>query len=426
MSTVHSAPGAAVGTQPRHQQSQAGLEALGGAQLAPGRRLDIDALRVLAFMLLILYHCGMFYVADWGWHVKSAHQSEGLQSLMLLVNQWRMALLFLISGLASAFLLRREGGVGFARSRLQRLLPPLLLGMWVVVVPQAYYQGLSNGAFDYGYLEFYQRYLSLQDWPAGAFDGWDFGWTWNHLWFLPYVLSYGLILALLSPLLNSRPGQTLLGYCRRAPMALIYLAPMLWIWGLGVWLRLDNPETHNFFRDWYIHSAYFSVFLFGYILGNSRDLWQKLSRWRGLSLGFALLGYFGILWGRAYLPPVDQLERQDFIPIYAWLAFNAWAWLCAVLGYAHRYLNRPFKYLSYASEAVISWYILHQTITVVAGYYLARWSALQAMPGAGIWEAMLLISITVFGCWSLHEFVIRRLRWLRPLFGLKALRITSA
>mgnify|MGYP001820327403 FL=1 len=36
---------------------------------APGRRYDIDALRVFAFGLLILFHVGMFYVADWGWHV---------------------------------------------------------------------------------------------------------------------------------------------------------------------------------------------------------------------------------------------------------------------------------------------------------------------------------------------------------------------
>ena len=65
------------------------------------RRYDLDWLRVLAFGLLILYHTGMFYVADWGWHVKSVHQSEWLQLPMLLSNQWRMPLIFLVSGLAA-------------------------------------------------------------------------------------------------------------------------------------------------------------------------------------------------------------------------------------------------------------------------------------------------------------------------------------
>ena len=38
----------------------------------PGRRHDLDWIRVGAFMLLILYHVGMFYV-PWDWHVKSTH-----------------------------------------------------------------------------------------------------------------------------------------------------------------------------------------------------------------------------------------------------------------------------------------------------------------------------------------------------------------
>src|SRR5690554_3056190 len=67
------------------------------------RRHDIDALRVIAFGLLILYHVGMFYVADWGWHIKSAYLAEWLQHPMLLLNRWRMSLLFLVSGLAVNF-----------------------------------------------------------------------------------------------------------------------------------------------------------------------------------------------------------------------------------------------------------------------------------------------------------------------------------
>ena len=43
------------------------------------RRYAIDALRVIAFALLILYHVGMFYVPDWGWHVKSGYLFEWLK-----------------------------------------------------------------------------------------------------------------------------------------------------------------------------------------------------------------------------------------------------------------------------------------------------------------------------------------------------------
>lgn len=67
------------------------------------RRYDINALRVIAFGLMILFHVGMFYVLDWGWHVKSTYLSKWLQFPMIFANQWRMLLLFLISGLAISF-----------------------------------------------------------------------------------------------------------------------------------------------------------------------------------------------------------------------------------------------------------------------------------------------------------------------------------
>ena len=70
---------------------------------APTRRHDIDALRALAFALLILYHLAMLYVADWGWHLKSPHLATWLQTPMLFLNRWRMDLIFLISGVASGF-----------------------------------------------------------------------------------------------------------------------------------------------------------------------------------------------------------------------------------------------------------------------------------------------------------------------------------
>lgn len=72
------------------------------------RRHDIDALRAIAFSLLILYHWCMLYVFDWGWHVKSPIQAEWLQWPMLFVNRWRMDLIFLISGMAAAFMLKPE------------------------------------------------------------------------------------------------------------------------------------------------------------------------------------------------------------------------------------------------------------------------------------------------------------------------------
>ncbi|MCC5097262.1 fucose 4-O-acetylase-like acetyltransferase [Xanthomonas campestris] len=102
------------------------------------RRHDLDWLRVIAFGLLVLYHVGMYYVT-WDWHVKSPTTQLMLEPVMLLSSPWRMSLLLLISGVATAFMLRsRPEGLLYRRSR--QLLLPLLFGMAVIVPPQSYYQ----------------------------------------------------------------------------------------------------------------------------------------------------------------------------------------------------------------------------------------------------------------------------------------------
>jgi len=68
--------------------------------------------------------------------------------------------------------------------------------------------------------------------------------------------------------------------------------------------------------------------------------------------------------------------------------------------------------MRYASEAVYPWYILHQSLIVLAAYWL-----IPLRLGA-LWEPLLVLAITVAGCVLIHELLIRRIGWLRPMFGL--------
>lgn len=90
-----------------------------------------------------------------------------------------------------------------------------------------------------------------------------------------------------------------------------------------------------------------------------------------------------------------------------------WTALLTVLGYARVYLDRPFRWLPYATEAVFPWYILHQSLIVVLVFWLAP-------KHLGPWREPALVLVgTVLGCALLHELLIRRVGLLRPLFGLK-------
>src|SRR5438034_2269819 len=81
------------------------------APQGPQRRIDLDWVRIGAFGLLIFYHVGMLYVS-WEFHIKSTHRIAALEPLMLVLNPWRLALLFLVSGAATRFMTRKLAPAG--------------------------------------------------------------------------------------------------------------------------------------------------------------------------------------------------------------------------------------------------------------------------------------------------------------------------
>ena len=161
---------------------------------APGseRRIDLDWVRIAAFGLLIFYHVGMLYVS-WGFHIKSAHRIAALEPVMLVLNPWRLALLFLVSGVATRFMLGKYTLAPLLRSRSARLLIPLVFGMLVIVPPQAYDQIVEALGYPAGFVDFYQRhYLAFGSQfcpnPCIVLP------TWNHLWFVVYLWVYTVAL----------------------------------------------------------------------------------------------------------------------------------------------------------------------------------------------------------------------------------------
>ena len=377
-----------------------------------GRRYDIDALRVLAFCLLILYHVGMFYVADWGWHIKSAYQAVWLKIPMSFVNQWRMSLLFVISGLAVSFVWGRYSGLKLAGRRVFRLGVPLVFGMAFVVAPQPYYEALSKGVIEPGFIDFMQRYLTMQDFPGEAWIGENIAtwtWTWNHLWYLPYVLLYTLLLIPIAAFLDG-PGARL----RQAFQALrgpwLVLVPVVPLYLYGVFVYPSFPYiNHSLVGDGYAHAMYGTLFLYGYMIGRAPAFWAELKRLRTPLLMAAVMAYalFRIL-GMMGDDATGLVGHLEMLASYS----NRWLWILTLFAWAHHALNRPLPGLRYATDAVFPWYILHQTITVVAGYELSR---LALGP---VVEPLLVTALTIGGCALGYELVIRRTPVLRPLFGL--------
>ncbi|GAB3333132.1 acyltransferase family protein [Marilutibacter aestuarii] len=375
------------------------------------RRHDLDWVRTLAFGLLVLYHVGMYYVT-WDWHVKSPAAGPALEPLMLLSSPWRLSLLFLVSGVATASILehRRKG---FVRMRSHRLLWPLLFGMLVVVPPQAYYEVVEKlpGGYHDGYLAFWGRYLAGDGSFCRDGDCLDLP-TWNHLWFLAYLWAYSMLLwaALTFAAGTMRRTAEHLGRWFAGPAVLVVPALVL---GLVRMLLVGRFEsTHALVDDWYNHAQYLPVFLLGFWLARATEAWNAIERWRGWSLGVALCSYLALV---AYFghyddanPPPDWLRMAQRL---TWGA-NQWLSIAAILGFARHWIKGDSPALRYLAPAVYPVYILHQTVIVVLAHNAQR---LALNPWI---EGPLLVACTFALCLAGYE-LIRRVPVLRPLFGLK-------
>jgi glucan biosynthesis protein C len=342
------------------------------------RRPDLDALRVGAFALLILYHLAMFYV-PWGWHVKSAHIEPWLEPWMGALNPWRLTLLFVVSGAATRFMAQGLSSPVLAARRSQRLLLPLLFGMLLVVPPQSWAQVVEQHGYTGGFLDFWPRYLSF-DQSFGIILP-----TYNHLWFVAYLWLYTIVAAVarpLAPLVDRLAGRLLVG-------AGLFVVPALMF---GAYRANAYPawgETHKIWADGYEHLQYATAFGLGLLMAKRADAWETLRRFRLLFL-IAAAAMLAVA-----LPLASLIENA---PTWQGTAFAflreayAWTTICTLFGYANQWVRKGSPLLTRLSEAVFPAYIVHQTTIVVAGH-LMKPLALSAPVEAG-----LLFLLTVASC----------------------------
>jgi surface polysaccharide O-acyltransferase-like enzyme len=367
----------------------------------------LDWLRVLAFGLLIFYHTGMLYVT-WPYHVKSPRIVEGVEWLMVLTNPWRLALIFFISGVASRFLVGKLGPARFARDRVVRLLPVLVFGMLVIVPPQTYFELVQRGRWNGAYPSFWiEHYLAADRTLETVMP------TWNHLWFLVYLLAYCLGLAAVAAAWRARPAVG-------CPPVALLIGPALWLAGANVLASELRPDTHDFFGDWAGHLRWVGLFAAGTLAARSDRFWDLLRR-RRRALAMVALVFAGMFVSIRMMLHAGWIGERWDGPAYA-IAAGAFGWVAilAILGTACRHLSGPSPALAYLNTAILPIYVLHQTVLI--GLAVALFAA--RLP---LWlEAFVIATGTLGISLAIYELAIRRWSALRFLFGLKRARPASS
>ncbi|MEO9870748.1 acyltransferase family protein [Ekhidna sp.] len=369
------------------------------------RRYDLDWLRVIVFSLLIFYHVGMFFV-PWGWHIKNNEVYGWLRYPMLFLNQWRLPILFVISGMGTAYALSFRSAGQFIKERFIRLYIPLAVGMVLIVSPQVYMERVYDGDYSGSFLEWFASWEFINGfYPEGNF-------SWHHLWFLPYLLVFSIVLTPIFVQLRNKPNHSFLSWIRkrvsRNPYFLFWLILPLYL--CEAFLEPFFDVTHNLVWDWFNFMSSIILFFYGFILISIKEqFWNAVGRiWKKMLV-------MGVMCFAALLYRWYFLEDSYIVHFTEALikVINLWAWILTIFGWSSLNLNKKSRTIAYANRAVYPFYILHQTIIIVIGYYIYDME----------WSLVIKFSVMLIGTfglsWLLYEFLIRRVRLLWRLFGLK-------
>lgn len=357
---------------------------------------------------VFFFHCSMFFT-PFPWHLKNAETSRLLGLVAVFLDAWMMPLFFLLAGFSSWFALEKRGPGRYLRERAARLLVPFYgVGVLLLLPPQHYWDQVTGGAYQGGFLAFLPRYfatLSLGNSPhfLGFWPG--------HLWFLRFLFLVSLLALPVMLWCKTPRGRELLGRVAERPLALGLLWPALAVTLAGV-LGQPVPGHHS----WASLAGYLLFFLIGYVWASSPAHTKMLTAARFPLLALGLVCVSGSI--ACLITGIYSPFDRAFPPLTkAWgmavLTVDRILWVAAIMGFGARLLQHGGAWLDRFSEAVLPFYVLHQTAILLVGSFIIPLSW-----GMGLKYAVIaLISVALI--MATYEGLIRRSPVLRFLFGMR-------
>lgn len=343
------------------------------------RRYDIDWLRVIAIGLLIMYHIGFVFL-PWGVFIGFIQNDVAIDFLwkpLSMLNIWRIPLLFFVSGMGVCFAIRKRSWKQLILERTRRILLPFVFGIFCIVPIHLFI-----------WQKYYNQDIVYSIQPS-------------HLWFLANIFIYVVALSPLFFYLIKNASGSFARWLKRlfsSPIGLLFITGVFVLEAI-----LVKPETFETY-SMTLHGFFLGLlaFLFGFIAVYSGEgFWRTVKRWRWVLLLLAVALYI-----------VRLIEFDLLAPNYL-KAIESNMWIFTVFGFGYSYLNKQSRILSYLSQAAYPVYILHMIFL-----YLGSWLLVPLQ--IPIYLKLLGVMVITFtGCFVFYEFLIRRVRFLRPLFGLK-------
>jgi hypothetical protein len=386
------------------------------------RRGDVDSIRALIVLGLVFFHAARIFDLM-PYYVKNQQTSVLLMALVGFFSQWGMPLLFFMAGIATWHSLNRRSVSQFIRERIRRLLVPFLFGVAVIVPPLRYYNLLTNPDYHDSFRQFYPQFLRVVITPTfprffradpavGLFEI-------AHLWFLYYLFVFSLMALPLFVYLKRDAGKKLVSFLARnsEPRGAILL---LAIPVVSIEVFVQAGES----AGWNRYSFLFFL-VCGYLFASDARFEESARRNAVIALivGTLALAVFFRVSVLTFQEGIDP-SRGYALESVLWRSFkgcSAFFWVMGIWGLGQRYSRRRTKprlglsksILRYSNEAVLPFYIIHETVVVIIGFYVVNWEV-------GVMTKYFLISgASVAATLLIYEALFRHARITRALLGMK-------
>jgi len=350
--------------------------------MSNARRHDVDWLRVLALGLLIVYHIVLSF-QSWASAIRfpaNEQTLEGVWPLMAMLNVWRIPLLFVISGMGVCFAMERRDWRSMLKDRTIRIAVPYLFGIIVLNL-------------------FFAVMLPIWGWKA------DYTIQFGHLWFLLNIYLYTMWFLGIMMYLKDNPDNALFRFLRR-----VFARPwgmFLLVLPLALEARLVDPTYFSSYVD-SLHGWLLGLvcFVTGLTIASLQDVVRpsvERARWAALACAAAA---FLVRW------LVFDLQGR----VNGLTGVESMCWILAVMGFASRHLDRPSRVLAYLSASVYTVYIVHLPVQFALAYVLFPLDLTAP-------AKLALLMVGTFGSSFLIYEILSRMKWIRPLFGMKPDRV---
>lgn len=376
----------------------------------------IDWLRVLGMLVVFIFHSAHFFDSI-DWHVKNVQQHMGFDAFVAFCAGWMMPLFFLVSGGSTFFALQHRSGKQYFSERFKRLVIPYVMGVLILIPPQRYMEALRQAKFSGPYLDYYLRILKLDYFDYISWNFGFLGYYGTHLWFIGLLFVLSVVALPLFFYLKREREQY---FVRR-------LSAVSEKWG-GIFLFaipiiLIHFIVHiTFGRDtnWHGFCYYITIFIYGYILWSDERFERAILKHRWLALVVGIICYLGIMSWYATGDAVTVVESRSYslksLLFSALWGLNTWSWLIFILSLAIKHLNFSSKKLKYCNEAVLPFYVLHQTVILIIGYFVVKWNLNMALKFPIIAASSMIVTLATY------ILLIRSISPMRFLFGMRPKR----